>query len=427
MIPGLDVDIRPAKYVEKSKGKQLEEQMEESLVVWFPVLLGLIMCLLLPLFLYLRKERRARQQRQGFVFRNDHMAFRNQSMQFFDLGGPPTMQAGADSGLNDLLGQIDSSDGFAKPGNQFVNPLAETQLDIVPEHSVLDMGEDDLALEMVNEEEALEVMHGALQLAEAATDELGAVTEELAGELDSGVAMEIEMLRGNIADMQNLSDEGNSAELMELAAGTSEAMSQLTDRLEQESNERKKLVYALRMAKSIFARVLKDLEYAQKTLGGGDSALSVNTQYIVEQVAESSGQSAAELRPLAANVSQMNAEHISRAADCLQTLGYTVGQADVADSAAVAQAAQSIDAAIQTIKELDEALGSLPEDDNSSETLLSVMQRARAQLKSVKHVAAAREGGGRVKSESVSGELIDILKARRAGQQWKSKAVPSDR
>ena len=82
------------------------------------------------------------------------------------------------------------------------------------------------------EEEALEEMHGALQLAEAATDELGAVTEELAGELDSGVAMEIEMLCGNIADMQNLSDEGNSAELMELAAGTSEAMSQLTHRLE---------------------------------------------------------------------------------------------------------------------------------------------------------------------------------------------------
>ena len=68
-------------------------------------------------------------------------------------------------------------------------------------------------------------------------------------------------------------------------------------------------------------------EYAQKTLGGGDSGLSVNTQYVVEQVAESSGQSAAELRPLAGNVSQMNAEHISRAADCLQTLGYTMGQA----------------------------------------------------------------------------------------------------
>lgn len=318
---------------------------------------------------------------------------------------------------------MDSSDGPAKPGNQFVNPLAETQLDIVPEHSVLDMGEDDLALEMVNEEEALEVMQGALQLAEAATDELGAVTEELAGELDSGVAMEIEMLRGNIADMQNLSDEGNSAELMELAAGTSEAMSQLTHRLEQQSNDRKKLVYALRMAKGIFARVLKDLEYAQKTLGGGDSGLSVNTQYVVEQVAESSGQSAAELRPLAGNVSQMNAEHISRAADCLQTLGYTVGQADVADPGAVAEAARAVDAAIQTIKGLDEALGSLPEEDNASETLLSAMQRARAQLKSVKHVAAAREGGGRVKSESVSGELIDILKARRAGQQWKSKAA----
>lgn len=153
--------------------------------------------------------------------------------------------------------------------------------------------------------------------------------------------------------------------------------------------------------------------------------MSVNTQYVVEQVAESSGQSAAELRPLVVNVSQMNAEHISRAADCLQTLGYTVGQADMEDSAAVAQAARSIEAAIQTIKELDEALGSLPEEDNT-ETLLSAMQRARAQLKSVKHVAAAREGGGRVKSESVSGELIDILKARRAGQQWKSKAVPGD-
>ena len=316
---------------------------------------------------------------------------------------------------------MDSSDGPAKPGNQFVNPLAETQLDIVPEHSVLDMGEDDLALEMANEEEALEVMQGALQLGEAATDELGAVTEELAGELDSGVAMEIEMLCGNIADMQNLSDEGYSAELMELAAGTSEAMSQLTHRLEQ--HDRKKLVYALRMAKGIFASVLKDLEYAQKTLGGGDSGLSVNTQYVVEQVAESSGQSAAELRPLAGNVSQMNAEHINRAADCLQTLGYTVGQADVADPGAVAEAARAVDAAIQTIKGLDEALESLPEEDNASETLLSAMQRARAQLKSVKQVAAAREGGGRVKSESVSGELIDILKARQAGQQWKSKAA----
>lgn len=422
MVPGLDIDIRPAKYVEKSKGKQLEEQMEESIVVWFPVLLGLILCLLLPLFLYMRKQRRARQQRQGFVFRNDHMAFRNQSMQFFDLGGAPTMQVGTDSGLSDLLGQMEKSDGPTKAAGQFVNPLAETQLDIVPEHAVLDMGEEDLALEMVNEEEAMEVMHGALQLAEVATEELGAVTEELAGELDSGVAMEIEMLRGNIADMQNLTEEGNSAELMELAAGTSEAMSQLTDRLEEKSNEHKKLVYALRMAKTIFARVLKDLEYAVKTLGGGDSGLSVNTEYIVEQVAESSGQSAAELRPLSNNVSQINADHILRAADCLQTLGYTVGQTDYTNPTALASACQSIEAAVETIRQVEEALGAIPEDDDANDTLLSAMQRVRAQLKSVKHVAAAREGGGRVKSESVSGELLDILKARRVGQQWKAKA-----
>ena len=421
MVPGLDIDIRPAKYVEKSKGKQLEEQMEESIVVWFPVLLVLILCLLLPLFLYMRKQRRARQQRQGFVFRNDHMAFRNQSMQFFDLGGAPTMQVGTDSGLSDLLGQMETSDAPSATG-QFVNPLAETQLDIVPEHAMLDMGEEDLALEMVNEEEAIEVMHGALQLAEAATEELGAVTEELAGELDSGVAMEIEMLRGNIADMQNLTEEGNSAELMELATGTSEAMSQLTDRLEEKSNEHKKLVYALRMAKTIFARVLKDLEYAAKTLGGGDSGLSVNTEYIVEQVAESSGQSAAELRPLSNNVSQINADHILRAADCLQTLGYTVGQTNFTDPAALTSAFQSIEGAIETIRQVEEALGAVPDEDDANDTLLGAMQRVRAQLKSVKHVAAAREGGGRVKSESVSGELLDILKARRVGQQWKAKA-----
>ena len=53
---------------------------------------------------------------------------------------------------------------------------------------------------------------------------------------------------------------------------------------------------------------------------------------------------------------------------------------------------------------------------------MGAMQRVRAQLKSVKHVAAAREGGGRVKSESVSGELLDILKARQVGQRWKAKA-----
>ena len=72
--------------------------------------------------------------------------------------------------------------------------------------------------------------------------------------------------------------------------------------------------------------------------------------------------------------------------------------------------------------QVTQALAALPAEIEGAsadlENMLNTLKRARAQLKHVK-----RRGSERVHRESVSSELQDIMKARRAGLKWKMKRI----
>ena len=72
--------------------------------------------------------------------------------------------------------------------------------------------------------------------------------------------------------------------------------------------------------------------------------------------------------------------------------------------------------------QVDTALKALPAEVEGASAdlvnMLNTLKRARAQLKHVK-----RRGSERVHRESVSSELQDIMKVRRAGLKWKTKRI----
>eukprot|EP00211_Chloroparvula_japonica_P005916 CAMPEP_0119149296 /NCGR_PEP_ID=MMETSP1310-20130426/43126_1 /TAXON_ID=464262 /ORGANISM="Genus nov. species nov., Strain RCC2339" /LENGTH=365 /DNA_ID=CAMNT_0007141399 /DNA_START=1 /DNA_END=1094 /DNA_ORIENTATION=- len=338
------------------------------------------------------------------------------------MGKLPVSAPGS-GGMDWMLegGQRTTSDAElgGKMHGQMFNPLAEIDEGIVADEDMeleVEIGDVDLEEDL----DMNEVMESALELVETATLELDRATAEITESTHVDVTVELDRLRGNIADMQSsLGTEGDEAHLAELATGTAALMETLQTKLGV-SPEQRRAQLACRKARGVIIRVEKDLSYAAKALSGADQGLGVNVSYVIEQVIESTRQAP---KPLKAILEDLPEDIVGQFEDLVTSLEQ--GSFNIARAYASHGARVKLPILDRLQREARACLDILPEDevDDGMENTLGILHRARAQLK---HVQAAAQSQGRVKSDSVGGELLDVLKARRVGREWKQKMGRSE-
>ena len=83
---------------------------------------------------------------------------------------------------------------------------------------------------------------------------------------------------------------------------------------------------------------------------------------------------------------------------------------------------QWVEYGLSAIQAAEGTIEDMPEPADTTEGLLDVLHRMRARLRHVE-TAARQQPGTRVRGDTMSGELVHILQARRAGLAWKNKAA----
>ena len=375
-----------------------------------------LLCLLVPVLLWRRKKRRQALKHRGH---GPSMAQSRYLEMPGAMGGAPGAYgsapgAAAGPGLDAMM----ASASQAAPA-QVYNPM---QAAVPLPASALGHAEPELDLF-----DADECMEGALEAAEEVMHELDGIGENSAI-IDSGLSSELEQLKGNLVEMTSVETRGDQAHLVELAAGTTAALEQMEARLEQSSKGRK-VARAHATARAALATTSKDLAHARDVLHrrSVDVGLSVNLSYIMEQVSQTCSKTAADLKVVQ---SELSVEGEAQAA-CGVVMGELTKVAEHGHSwAGVAEMSaediqnhiQWVEYGLSAIQAAEGTIEDMPEPADTTEGLLDVLHRMRARLRHVE-TAARQQPGTRVRGDTMSGELVHILQARRAGLAWKNKAT----
>ena len=285
-----------------------------------------------------------------------------------------------------------------------VNPLGERGAAAL---AAVEVGAVDL--------DAQEVMESALQLMETATLQLEGSARQSVGQAD-GVATDLDLLRGNIVEMKTrMSVAGQQARVAELAAGTSTLLSSLERKLGL-SPETRRQNLALGRARAALTESRTDVEHALRTLRGDAGA---NVTYVLEQLIGSTGGVPRQLDRCLEDILAEDAVALLVAVQA--ALAGAAGRLErrFAEAGAAPAVFPDYLAVLEELRAaLDRCLAELPTGEGDLEQM-ECLHRVRAQLN---HVDEACRSRGRVKSGSVTSELLTVLKARRAGLKWKKKA-----
>ena len=214
--------------------------------------------------------------------------------------------------------------------------------------------------------------------------------------------------------------QGEGTHLVDLAQGTAAIMQEIEDKIALSPEVRRQNL-AVAKVKGLLQRSEKDLAYAAKAMGE-ESGLGVNKNYVIEQIVDSCLTTEGGIAPVAEDfMDDATVDTLGALATLLKSSGEQVQNvyADIASS-------QGDEWYVQTFEylqgQVDTALKALPAEVEGASAdlvnMLNTLKRARAQLKHVK-----RRGSERVHRESVSSELQDIMKVRRAGLKWKMKRI----
>lgn len=379
-------------------------------------ILVVLLCLLVPVLLWRRKKRRQALKHHG--------GYGGAMPQSKYLEMPGAMGAGAayaagavstGPGLDTMVAGAAQTAAPAQVYNpmQAAVPLPAAGLDGA-----------DLDLDLFD---AGECMDGALEAAEEVMHELDGM-DETAVVFDSGISSELEQLKGKMAEMQTMDARGDQAHLVELAVGTTAALEQMEAKLEK-SSAGLKMARAHATARSALTTSSKDLAHARDVLhrSSMDVGLSLNLSYIMEQVSQTCSKTATDLKVLQ---SELSPEGEAQAA-CGTVVGELTKVAEhshswggVSEMSAedIQNHIQWVDFGLNAIRAAEGSIEDMPEPADTTEGMLDILKRMRARLRHVES-AARQQPGTRVRGNTISGELVTILQARRAGQAWKNKAV----
>ena len=413
-------------------GKATQSIVDASLGIGIPVVLALLVCVVLGLIVYFkRKKKKEMYQRRPLLMGASGQEWQPEASMMLPLS---TMDSGSGAvkkmsvthvprgtmgGQEWMFRKSTSSDKQWSQG-EMINPLS------VQEEGAEEEGEQEIELEIdigeVELEEELdinEVMGSALALVESATLELDQATATILESAEVDVADDLTRLKGAITEMQEQM-QGEGTHLVDLAQGTAAIMQEIEDKIALSPEVRRQNL-AVAKVKGLLQRSEKDLAYAAKAMGG-ESGLGVNKNYVIEQIVDSCLTTEGGIAPVAEDfMDDATVDTLGALATLLKSSGEQVQNvyADIASS-------QGDEWYVQTFEylqgQVDAALKALPAEIEGAsadlENMLNTLKRARAQLKHVK-----RRGSERVHRESVSSELQDIMKARRAGLKWKMKRI----
>ena len=382
-------------------------------------------------------------------------------MQFLDSSeqfSQPKVRAGPSGSLSKLM-QI-SKESERRASSVYVNPLAGTagalrsgpvndfgggivtnplaDFDLRSEQSapvlmesknpLLGMarrGPAEEAAEDVAEEEGFDLMGWALDSTEMASAELQKVSTALVGNIEGVEEEDIITLKETMEQFQNSNIQDTPQSAVDIAVSSTAAIDTLQQKLLASVDykaQRAKL--AARVGVVTLTPSVKDLEYALRALEG-TSSLTVNLQYVMEQLCQSMGSAAKTLEedvvphigvdPEAQKLSADAAENLrdlgEQAAASIRAVGMG-GNSYEQEASGVRSTLEATRVALEKLRTMysEEDVGAMDE----MQSLLDSVNRMRAQLRHIEHTVKEK-----VEEMTMSAELRAVLNARRAGKAWK--------
>jgi len=447
------------------KSKKAEEKkaggidIKVGLTLWLPLLLACLVCLLFPVFVH-------RRRRQAALKRNNYRGMslggtQNMDMQFLDSSErflQPKVRAGPSGSLSELMKISKESEGRAS--SVYVNPLAGTagalrsgpvndfgggivtnplaDFDLRSEQSapvlmestnpLLGMarrGPAEEAAEDVAEEEGFDLMGWALDSTEVAAAELQKVSTALVGNIEGVEEDDIITLKETMEQFQNSNIQDAPQSTVDIAVSSTIAIETLQQKLLASVDykaQRAKL--AARVGVVTLTTSVKDLEYALRALEG-TSSLTVNLQYVMEQLCQSMGSAAKILEEDVVPHIGVDPEAQKLSADAAENLR-DLGEQAAASIRAVGmggnsyeQEASGVRSTLEASRVALEKLRTMYSEEDVSamdemQSLLDSVNRMRAQLRHIEHTVKEK-----VEEMTMSAELRAVLNARRAGKAWK--------
>lgn len=446
------------------KSKKAEEKkaggidIKDGLTLWLPLLLACLVCLLFPLFVH-------RRRRQAALNRSNYRGMsiggtQNMDMQFLDSSeqfSQPNVTTGPSGSLSKLM-EI-SKESERRTSSVYVNPLAGTagalrspvndfgggimtnplaDFDLRSEQSAPilmestnpllgmarrgpaeDAGEDDA------EEEGFDLMGWALDSTEVASAELQKVSTALVGNIEGVEEEDIIILKETMEQFQNSNIQDAPQSAVDIAVSSTAAIDTLQQKLLASVDykaQRAKL--AARAGVVTLTPTVKDLEYALRALEG-TSSLTVNLQYVMEQMCQSSGSAAKALEEDVVPHLGVDPEAQKLSAGVAESLR-DLGEQAAASIRAVAmggssyeQEASGVRSTLEASRVALEKLRTMYSEEDVTamdemQSLLDSVNRMRAQLRHIEHTVKEK-----VEEMTMSSELRAVLDARRAGKAWK--------
>ena len=435
--------------------------IKDGLTLWLPLLLACVLCLLIPFFVHRRRRQDALRKSN---FRGMSIGGGLNAMQLLDTNeySEHAIRAGSSGSLSMLMNLPDGirerkvSSAFvnplagtagvsssALPGGDFesavvTNPLANFNLRREQNAPALTESINPLAglyrgsegheygpVEESTEVETMDLMGWAMDSTEKATVELDKVSSALVGKIEGVNEEDITTLKKAMIQIQTSDLEVSPNDAVEFAANSASAVENLQQKLLASVDykaQRAKL--AARAGVVTLHPAVKDLEYALKALEG-TSSLTANTQYVMEQLCQSTSSSAKALEENV--VPHLGVEPESQAltaaaSESLQDLGELAAGSIRAAASGSHSFEQNSPSVRSTLEAAHAALANLrtlySEEDVSAmdemQSLLDSVNRMRAQLRHVEHTVKEK-----VEEMTMSSELRAVLEARRAGKAWK--------